>query len=168
MFWLIIFGALIITFTGIIKIKLELFLLRRKSDYLWVLLEREHLVLGELAMKLIDFLKFHDVKNTKPYLNVIVCQQHLKTVNTIWDKFQVYRTMLLTIRNLIDITKDYPECRSNNTYLQNVEDIRLLETKISELCKNYNYYTIKYNNTIGTFPVDIFSKILKIEEKKTI
>lgn len=167
MLWLIIACALIIAFFGIIMLRLELFYLRKKSDYIWVLLEKEHIKLGELALKLTNVLKFHDVKKTKPYQNVFVCQQHLKNVKSIWEKFQVYRTMLCTLRKLIDITKDYPECRANHIYIQIIADINLLELTINQLCISYNNYTIKYNNAIRIVP-QILAKLLKIREKNII
>jgi hypothetical protein len=163
--WLVIYLLTFLIITGIIILKIQLYRIQKKTHLEWDQLEKRHLKLSDLAIKLTATLKQNEITKTKTYENVLTCQQHLKMVNTVWDKANVYRTMLLTLRKLIDTTTTYPEFRNDRDYLLLLIELEQLEKEIQKNIISYNYYCLQYNKALNIFPVNIINKFLKLKMK---
>jgi hypothetical protein len=163
--WLVINFLIILIISGIILLKIQLYRIQKKTHLEWDQLEKRHLKLSDLATKLTAILKHNDITKTKTYQNVLTCQQHLQMVNTVWDKANVYRTMFLTLRKLIDITTTYPEFRNDREYLLLLIELEQLGKEIHNYILRYNYYCLQYNKALNIFPVNIINKFLKLKMK---
>lgn len=71
------------------------------------------------------------------------------------------------IPSIMAISENYPELKSNESFLHLMDDVKNVEDKIAYARTRYNTAVVEYNTAIQSFPASIFANMLGFTKENT-
>ena len=69
------------------------------------------------------------------------------------------------LKSIFAISENYPQLRANENFLQLQQELATIEDKIAFSRQYYNDSILTFNNSVETFPGNIFAKMFGHQEK---
>lgn len=71
------------------------------------------------------------------------------------------------IPSIMAISENYPELKSNESFLHLMDDVKNVEDKIAYARTRYNTAVVNYNTAIQSFPTSVFANMLGFAKENT-
>ena len=98
------------------------------------------------------------------YDRVLEAREKLVGANTITDKAQANEELTSALQGLTVVVENYPELKSDATYVALMDELEGSENRIATARKDYNDTVKAYNNKIIRFPANIFAGIFGFQK----
>ncbi len=114
----------------------------------------------DLIPNLISTVKNFSTHETEVLDKVIAARQQLVNSSTMEEKAVANESLTKALGGLNIIVENYPELKSDKTYIALMDELAGSENRIAVARKDYNEIVQTYNNRIIRFPSNLIASIL--------
>lgn len=120
---------------------------------------------GELVPNLIETVKGY-AKHEKSIMEKVAnARAAMMKADDMQDKIKAGNQLQQTLKSLFAVAENYPQLRANENFMQLQQELSAIEDKIAFSRQYYNDSILTYNNSVETFPGNIFAGIFGHKEK---
>lgn len=119
---------------------------------------------ADLIPNLVEVVKGYAKHERKVFKEVIETRNNALYASSISEKAEANNSMVKAVNNLIAISENYPELKTNENYMKLQSDLVEIEDKICYSRQFYNDSVMSYNNRISLFPANIIAKVFKFQK----
>ncbi len=119
---------------------------------------------ADLIPNVVASVKSFAKHETEVYDRVMAAREKLVGADTVADKAQANEELTSALQGLTVVVENYPELKSDATYVALMDELEGSENRIATARKDYNDTVQMYNNKIIKFPANIFAGIFGFEK----
>lgn len=142
--------------------------LENRIDNAWAQIDVQLRRRAELIPNLMETVKGY-MKHEKEVLeNVTKARSALMSAKTPQENIDADNMLTGALKSLFAVSENYPDLKANQNFLQLQDELTHTEDKIAYARQHYNDTTLRFNNTIETFPGLIFAQRMGKKEKQML
>ena len=119
---------------------------------------------ADLIPNVITTAKEFAAHETEVYDRVLEAREKLVGADTIAEKAEANDELTSALQGLTVVVENYPELKSDATYVQVMDELAGSENRIATARKDYNDTVNSYNSRIIKFPTNIMAGIFGFEK----
>lgn len=119
---------------------------------------------NDLIPNLVETVKGFAAQEKSVFLGVSEARAKLAGSATVADKAAASGELSGALSRLLAISEAYPELKSDANFRQLSDELAGTENRIANARNNYNEVANSFNKKVGTFPTNIFSKMLGFDK----
>ncbi len=120
---------------------------------------------ADLIPNLVKVVKGY-VKHEKAMIEKVTkARESLLKAGNITERVKAGNKLQEALKSIFALAENYPNLKANQNFLQLQEELAAIEDKIAYSRQFYNDSIMSYNNSIKTFPGNVFAKIFGKKEK---
>lgn len=119
---------------------------------------------ADLIPNVVSTVKAFAEHETEVYDKVLEARQNLLNANTIEEQSSANEELTTALQGINVIVENYPELKSDATYIGLMDELEGSENRIAVARKDYNDAVKEYNNKVIKFPGNIFAGIFGFEK----
>jgi LemA protein len=154
---LLIAGSAISNYNGLVTAHEEVVAAEANID---TYLQRRADLIPNVVATVKDFAK-HE---TEVYDRVLEAREKLVGADTVAEKAEANEELTSALQGLTVIVENYPELKSDATYVSLMDELEGSENRIATARKDYNDTVQSYNNKVIKFPGSIYASIFGFEK----
>ncbi len=154
---LVIGGALAGSYNGLVTAQENVISAQADID---TMLQRR----ADLIPNVVATVKSFAEHETEVYDKVLEARQNLLNANTIEEQSAANEELTTALQGINVIVENYPELKSDATYIGLMDELEGSENRISVARKDYNDAVKVYNNKVIKFPGNIAAGIFGFEK----
>lgn len=113
----------------------------------------------DLIPNLVETVKGYASHEKSTLEEVTAARSAVANAGTPAEKMEADNVLTGTLKTLFAVSEAYPDLKANTNFQQLQSQLSETEDKISYMRQSYNDTVMKYNNSIQTFPGNIFAGI---------
>lgn len=122
---------------------------------------------SDLLPKLIATVKGYAKHEKEVLENVTKARAQMMSAHTVKEKANASNMLSDTLKSLFAVSENYPQLKANENFMQLQEEISGTENKISSARQRYNDQVMMFNNSVQTFPGNIFAGMFNFKEEES-
>lgn len=169
-FWawiLIILGVLILVFLFVGYFN-RIVRAENRIDNAWGQIDVQLRRRAELIPNLIETVKGYAKHEREVLENVTKARSALMSAQTPQQGIDADNMLERALGKLFAVAEAYPDLKANTNFLQLQDELTHTENKVAFARQRYNDVVLEYNNTIETFPGNIFAGLMGKKEKEML
>ncbi len=119
---------------------------------------------ADLIPNLVSTVKAFAKHETEVYDKVLEARQNLLNANTIEEQSAANEELTTALQGINVIVENYPELKSDATYVGLMDELAGTENRIAVARKDYNDAVKEYNNKVIKFPANVFARLFGFEK----
>ncbi|MBO5895699.1 MAG: LemA family protein [Clostridia bacterium] len=119
---------------------------------------------ADLIPNVVASVKSFAKHETEVFDKVLAAREKLVGADTVADKAQANQELTSALQGLTLVVENYPELKSDTTYVALMDELEGSENRIATARKDYNDTVQAYNNKIIKFPANVFAGIFGFEK----
>lgn len=119
---------------------------------------------ADLIPNVVASVKSFAKHETEVYDKVLEAREKLVGADTVADKAQANEELTSALQGLTVVVENYPELKSDSTYVALMDELEGSENRIATARKDYNDTVQAYNSKIIKFPANIFAGMFGFEK----
>lgn len=119
---------------------------------------------ADLIPNVVASVKSFAEHETEVYSNIADARTKLLNAGTVAEKAEANAELTTTLQGLNVIVENYPELKTDTTYVALMDELEGSENRIATARKDYNDTVKEYNNAVIKFPANIFAGIFGFEK----
>ena len=121
---------------------------------------------ADLVPNLVKVVKGY-VKHEKAMISKVTeARKALLKAGNIEERVKAGNEMQKALKSIFAIAENYPQLKANENFLHLQQELSTIEDKVAYSRQFYNDSILDYNNSIQTFPGNMFAKIFGRKEKE--
>jgi LemA protein len=158
--WIIIFIIILVLFFFLIYWGFYNKIIRTENriDNSWAQIDVQLRRRADLIPNLMETVKGYMKHEREVLENVTKARAALVKAKTPQDNIDADNMLTGALKTLFAVAENYPDLKANQNFLQLQDELTHTEDKIAYSRQHYNDSVLSYNNTIETFPGNIFAK----------
>ncbi len=121
---------------------------------------------ADLVPNLVETVKGYAKHEKKIMEEVSTARERMVNAGTFDEKVKAGNVLGNALRSVFAIAENYPTLKANENFKQLQEELSAIENKIAYARQHYNDSVLVFNNTIETFPGNIFAGFMNKKERK--
>lgn len=113
----------------------------------------------DLIPNLVETVKGYATHEKSTLEEVTAARSAVANAGTPAEKMEADNVLTGTLKTLFAVSEAYPNLKANTNFQQLQSQLSETEDKISYMRQSYNDTVMKYNNSIQTFPGNIFADL---------
>ena len=113
----------------------------------------------DLVPELVNIVKGYTKHEENTFKEIAKIRSSVVKAETINDKVNSDIKLSKEINNLLVLSENYPELKSNTNFLKLQEELVNCEDKIAYARDFYNESVMRYNNMVESFPSSVVAKV---------
>ncbi len=113
----------------------------------------------DLVPELVNIVKCYIRHEANTFKEITKIRRSAIKAETINDKVNSDIKLAKEVNNLLVLSENYPELKSNTNFIKLQEELVNCEDKIAYAREFYNESVMKYNNMVETFPNSVVAKV---------
>ena len=134
--------------------------LENRLDNSWAQIDVQLRRRADLIPNLMETVKGYMKHEREVLENVTKARTSLMTAKTPQENIDADNMLTGALKTLFAVAENYPDLKANQNFLQLQDELTHTEDKISYSRQHYNDSILSFNNTIETFPGNIFARIM--------
>ena len=130
----------------------------------WAKVENQYQRRADLIPNLVSTVKSYTKHETGVVDRVLEARDQLMKADTVEEKSEADQQMDSALSGLKVVVENYPELKSNTTYVGLMDELSGSENRISVARKDYNEAVKAYNTRLVKFPGNVFGSMLGFEK----
>lgn len=118
----------------------------------------------DLIPNLVSTVKSYAAHETEVVDKVLEARTSLVNASTVQDKADADAQLNTALQGINVIVENYPELKSDSTYVALMDELEGSENRIAVARKDYNDVVKDYNNKVIRFPGNIFANLFGFEK----
>ena len=159
---IVIIVAIVSTIAGIYN---NMVTLRNRIDNAWQNIDTQLQRRNDLIPNLVETVKGYASHERETLDAVTSARNAVVSATTPDEKIAADNVLTSALRQLLAVAEAYPDLKANTNFSQLQSTLEDTENKISYARQSYNDCVLKYNNSIQTFPGNIFAGIFQFKER---
>ena len=159
---IVIIVAIVSTIAGIYN---NMVTLRNRIDNAWQNIDTQLQRRNDLIPNLVETVKGYASHERETLDAVTSARNAAVSATTPDEKMDADNLLTGALRQLFAVAEAYPDLKANANFSQLQTSLEDTENKISYARQSYNDCVLKYNNSIQTFPGNIFAGIFQFKER---
>lgn len=119
---------------------------------------------ADLIPNLVSTVKSYTKHETAVVDKVLAAREQLMNADTVEEKSEADQQMDSALSGLKVVVENYPELKSDTTYVGLMDELSGSENRISVARKDYNEAVKSYNTRLVKFPGNVFGSMLGFEK----
>ena len=119
----------------------------------------------DLIPNLVETVKGYSKHESETFLKVTEARSKAMSAVTPEQKAEADKAMTQAIRNFNMVMEAYPELKANTNFIDLQQQLKSIESELSQARKYYNATVKVYNVKLASFPSSIVGKSMKLEKK---
>lgn len=119
---------------------------------------------ADLIPNVVASVKSFAEHETEVYSNIADARTKLLNAGTVAEKAEANAELTTALQGLNVIVENYPELKTDTTYVALMDELEGSENRIATARKDYNDTVKEYNNAVIKFPANIFAGIFGFEK----
>ncbi len=119
---------------------------------------------ADLIPNLVSTAKNFAAHETEVFDKVLEAREKLVGADTIEEKAEANDELSAALQDFTVIVENYPELKSDQTYINVMDELAGSENRIATARKDYNDTANEYNNKIIKFPASLIANIFGFEK----
>ena len=158
--WILIFIIILVVFFLLIFFGYynRIIRLENRIDNSWAQIDVQLQRRGELIPNLMETVKGYMKHEREVLENVTKARSALMSAKTPQENIDADNMLTGALKSLFAVAENYPDLKANQNFLNLQDELTHTEDKIAYARQHYNDTVLSYNNTIETFPGNIFAK----------
>ncbi len=121
---------------------------------------------ADLVPNLIETVKGYAKHEKKIIEDVTKARAAMLKASNIEGKVKADNQLEKALKSIFAIAENYPNLKANENFLQLQNELSAIEDKVAYSRQFYNDSILSYNNTVESFPGNMFAKIYGKKEKE--
>ena len=142
--------------------------LENRIDNAWGQIDVQLRRRAELIPNLMETVKGYMKHERETLESVTKARSAVVNAKTPQENIDADNMLTGALKSLFAVAESYPDLKANQNFLQLQDELTHTENKIAYSRQHYNDVTLRYNNTIETFPGVIFARMLGKTEKEML
>ena len=113
----------------------------------------------DLVPELVNIVKGHTKHEENTFKEIAKIRSRAVKAETINDKVNSDIALTKEVNNLLVLSENYPELKSNTNFIKLQEELVNCEDKIAYARDFYNESVMSYNNMVESFPSSVVAKV---------
>lgn len=139
--------------------------LRNRVDNAWQNIDTQLQRRNDLIPNVVETVKGYAAHEQETLDAVTAARTAATSAVTPDEKMAADNVLTGALRQLLMVAEAYPDLKANTNFSQLQGTLEDTENKISYARQSYNDCVLKYNNSIQTFPGNIFAGIFQFKER---
>jgi LemA protein len=114
---------------------------------------------SDLVPNLISTVKGYAKHESAVIAKVVAARQAMLGAKDIVSKVKAGNHLETALKSIFALAENYPQLKANENFLQLQEELSAIEDKVAYARQFYNDSILSYNNTVKTFPGNLFAKL---------
>ena len=119
---------------------------------------------ADLIPNVVASVKSFAEHETEVYGNIADARTKLLNAGTVAEKAEANSELTTALQGLTVIVENYPELKTDTTYVALMDELEGSENRIATARKDYNDTVKEYNNAVIKFPANIFAGMFGFEK----
>lgn len=119
---------------------------------------------ADLIPNVVASVKSFAEHETEVYGNIADARTKLLNAGTVAEKAEANSELTTALQGLNVIVENYPELKTDTTYVALMDELEGSENRIATARKDYNDTVKEYNNAVIKFPANIFAGMFGFEK----
>ncbi len=142
--------------------------LENQIDNSWAQIDVQLKKRADLIPNLIETVKGYAKHEKSIMEDVSKARENMIKASSVDDKAKAGNMLGKALKSIFAIAENYPNLKANENFKQLQEELASIENKIAYARQHYNDSILAFNNTIETFPGNIFAGMMSKKEKKML
>lgn len=121
---------------------------------------------ADLVPNLIETVKGYAKHEKSIMESVVEARKAFLSASDIKGKMKAGNQLQKALKSVFAIAENYPQLKANENFLQLQQELSAIEDKVAYSRQFYNDSILVFNNSIKTFPGNIFAKMFNLREKE--
>lgn len=136
-----------------------------RIDESWAQIDVQLKRRADLIPNLLEAVKGY-MKHEKTVLeNVTKARVSLMNAKSPQENIDADNMLTGALKTLFAVSENYPDLKANQNFLSLQDELSHTENKIAYARQHYNESVLNYNNTVETFPGNIFANMMNKSER---
>ncbi len=164
---IIVIAVIVVIVIAIVAMYNNFVKLRNLVDNAWAQIEVQLQRRLDLIPNLVETVKGYAKHEKGTLEEVTKARSAVANATTPQDKMAADNFLTGTLKSLFAVAEAYPDLKANTNFLDLQKQISDTEDKISYMRQSYNDCVMKYNNSLQTFPGNIFAGMFGFKAKES-
>ena len=142
--------------------------LENRIDNSWAQIDVQLKRRADLIPNLMETVRGYMKHERDTLENVTKARAALMSAKTPQESMTADNMLTGTLKTLFAVAENYPDLKANQNFLQLQDELTHTEDKIAYSRQHFNDSVLSYNNTIETFPGNIFARRMGKKEKQML
>ena len=168
--WILVIPVLVVVgFVGIlIYYYYRIIRLENRIDNSWAQIDVQLRRRAELIPNLIEAVKGYMKHERSVLESVTKARTSLMNAKTPQENIDADNQLTSALKSLFAVAENYPDLKASQNFLNLQDELAHTENKIAYSRQHYNDSILLFNNTIETFPGNMFAKSMGKKEREML
>jgi LemA protein len=120
---------------------------------------------ADLVPNLIDTVKGYAKHEKSIMADVTKARKEMMSATSLPKKIAAGDQLQNALKSIFALAENYPQLRANENFLHLQQELSAIEDKVAYSRQFYNDSILDFNNSIKTFPGNMFAKTFKVKER---
>jgi len=139
-----------------------------RIDNSWAQIDVQLKRRADLIPNLMETVKGYMKHERETLESVTKARSAIMTAKTPQDSINADNMLTGALKTLFAVAESYPDLKANQNFLQLQDELTHTEDKISYARQHFNDSVLAFNNTIETFPGNIFARMMGKKEREML
>ncbi|MFH1102095.1 MAG: LemA family protein [Methanobacteriota archaeon] len=139
-----------------------------RIDNSWAQIDVQLKRRADLIPNLMETVKGYMTHERETLQNVTNARAALMSAKTPQENINADNMLTGALKTLFAVAENYPNLKANENFLQLQDELTHTEDKIAFARQHYNDSVLSFNNTIETFPGNIFANMMGRKEREML
>jgi LemA protein len=137
-------------------------------DNAWAQIDVQLKRRADLIPNLMETVKGYMSHERQTLENVTKARSAIMTAKTPQESINADNMLTGALKTLFAVAESYPDLKANQNFLQLQDELTHTEDKIAYSRQHFNDTVLTFNNTIETFPGNIFANMMGKKERQML
>ena len=137
-------------------------------DNAWAQIDVQLKRRADLIPNLMETVKGYMNHERQTLENVTKARSAIMTAKTPQESIDADNMLTGALKTLFAVAESYPDLKANQNFLQLQDELTHTEDKIAYSRQHFNDTVLTFNNTIETFPGNIFANMMGKQERQML
>jgi len=142
--------------------------LENRIDNAWAQIDVQLKRRADLIPNLMETVKGYMKHERETLENVTKARASLMNAKTPQESINADNMLTSTLKTLFAVAENYPDLKANQNFLNLQDELTHTEDKIAYARQHFNDSVLVFNNTIETFPGNIFARSMGKKERQML
>jgi LemA protein len=139
-----------------------------RIDNAWAQIDVQLKRRADLIPNLMETVRGYMKHERETLENVTKARAAIMSAKTPQESINADNMLTSTLKTLFAVAENYPDLKANQNFLNLQDELTHTEDKIAYSRQHYNDSVLAFNNTIETFPGNIFAGMMGKKEKQML